>query len=94
LVSDDIGDDWRQFISERRDSELEALIDEETLKPEQTRAFVAGAFRDGAVPTTGTAITKILPPASRFSKDNNHSAKKQRVLGKLIDFFDRYIGLI
>ncbi|HWJ65302.1 MAG TPA: type I restriction endonuclease subunit R [Nocardioides sp.] len=93
-VSDDVGDDWRQFISERRDAELDALIAEEALKSEETRAFVAGAFRDGAVPTTGTAITKILPPASRFSKDNNHAAKKQRVLGKLIDFFERFAGLL
>jgi hypothetical protein len=29
-------------------------------------------FRDGAIPVTGTAITKILPPVSRFSKSNNH----------------------
>ena len=93
-VSDDVGDDWREFIGERRDAELSALIAEEALKPDETRAFVVGAFRDGAVPTTGTAITKILPPASRFSKDNNHSAKKQRVLGKLVEFFERYVGLI
>ncbi len=93
-VSDDVGDDWRQFIGQRRDAELDALISEETLKPDETRAFVAGAFRDGAVPTTGTAITRILPPASRFSKDNDHSAKKQRVLGKLVEFFERYVGLL
>ncbi|WP_107772244.1 type I restriction endonuclease subunit R [Nocardioides sediminis] len=93
-VSDDVGDDWREFISSRRDAELDVLISEETLKPDETRAFVAGAFRDGAVPTTGTAITKILPPASRFSKDNDHSAKKQRVLGKLVEFFERYVGLL
>lgn len=92
-VSKDVGDDWRQFISERRDAELDALIAEEALQPDETRAFVAGAFRDGAVATTGTAITKILPPASRFSKDNSHAAKKQRVLGKLIEFFERYVGL-
>ena len=46
-----------------------------------------------AIPATGTAITKILPPASRFSKDNNHSAKKQTVLDKLAAFFERYFGL-
>ena len=93
-VSDDVGDDWRQFIGERRDAELDDLITGEGLKADETRAFVADAFRDGAVPTTGTAITKILPPASRFSKDNNHAAKKQRVLGKLIEFFERYAGLV
>lgn len=41
------------------------------------------AFRDGAIPTAGTAITKILPPVSRFSKNNGHGVKKQTVLDKL-----------
>jgi type I restriction enzyme R subunit len=93
-VSKDVGDDWRQFITMRRDAELNALIAEEGLKPEETHAFVADAFRDGAVPTNGTALTRILPPASRFSKDNDHAAKKQRVLGKLVEFFERYVGLL
>ena len=93
-VSDDVGDDWRTFIAQRRDAELDELIEAEALKGDEARAFVAEAFRDGSVPTTGTAITKILPPASRFSKGNDHGAKKQRVLGKLIDFFERYAGLI
>ena len=92
-ISDDVGDDWRRFIAGRRDAELDELIAAEALKVDETRSFVADAFRDGVVPTTGTAITKILPPASRFSKDNNHAAKKGRVLGKLIEFFERYAGL-
>lgn len=93
-VSDDVGDDWRAFIAERRNAELDDLISEESLRADETRTFVAEAFRDGSVPMAGTAITKILPPASRFSKDNNHAAKKQRVLGKLIEFFERYAGLV
>lgn len=92
-VSDDVGDDWRTFITQRRDAELDQLIEAEALKSTEARAFVTEAFRDGSVPTTGTAITKILPPASRFSKGNDHGAKKQRVLGRLIDFFERYAGL-
>lgn len=92
-VNDDVGDDWREFIRMRCEAELDALIAAETLKDDETHAFVADAFRDGSVPTTGTAITKILPPASRFSRDNNHAAKKQRVLEKLVEFFERYVGL-
>lgn len=93
-VSDDVGDDWRAFIARRRDAELDELIQAEALKGDESRAFVTQAFRDGSVPTAGTAITKILPPASRFSQGNDHGAKKQRVLGRLIDFFERYAGLI
>lgn len=35
----------------------------------------------------------ILPPVSRFSKNNGHAAKKQTVLDKLAAFFERYFGL-
>jgi type I restriction enzyme R subunit len=55
--------------------------------------FVDNASRDGTIPAMGTAITKILPPVSRFSKDNRHSAKKQAALDKLATFFERYFRL-
>lgn len=57
------------------------------------RIFVNNAFRDGSVPTGGTAITKILPPSSRFSAENNHSENKHRVLEKITAFFTRFSGL-
>jgi hypothetical protein len=60
---------------------------------EGPKAFVANAFRDGGIQATGTAITRILPPMSRFTRNNNHSAKKQTVLDKLTAFFERYFGL-
>ncbi len=46
-----------------------------------------------SIPTTGTAITRILPPVSRFNKNNSHAVKKQTVLDKLAAFFERYFGL-
>jgi hypothetical protein len=61
----------------KKAEELERIIADENLNADETKAFVDNAFRDGAIPTTGTAITKILPPVSRFSKNNNHAAKKQ-----------------
>ena len=93
-VTGDTSADWRLFVSAKRDAELDSLITDENLKAEQTRQFIEHAFRDGAIPTAGTAITRILPPASRFSKDNDHAIKKQRVLDKLTEFFDRYFGLV
>ena len=93
-VSDDASEDWRRFVEAKKAEELEALIVAEGLKPEETRAFVAEAFRDGAIPTAGTAITKILPPVSRFAAGGNHALKKQAVLDKLAVFFDRYVSLL
>jgi len=84
---------WQAFVAKRKMEELDRIIADENLNADETKAFVDNAFRDGAIPVTGTAITKILPPVSRFSKNNNHSAKKQTVLDKLAAFFERYFGL-
>lgn len=88
-----IDEEWRAFIAARREAELARIIDDENLRPEQTRTFIDAAFRDGAIRTTGTAITKVLPPASRFSADGGHGEKKQRVISKLAAFFERFFGL-
>ncbi len=89
----DLDEAWRAYVAARREAELNDIIETENLRPEATRAFVATAFRDGAVQTTGTAITKVLPPATRFSASGGHGEKKQRVLSKLGTFFERFFGL-
>jgi len=85
--------EWQAFVARRKTEELERIIADENLNPEETRVFVDNAFRDGGIPLTGTAITKILPPLSRFSKNNKHSLKKRTVLDRLAAFFERYFGL-
>jgi type I restriction enzyme R subunit len=92
-ITGDTRDQWQQFLAARRAAELEEIITTEGLRPEEARAFVDDAFRDGAVPTTGTAITRILPPVSRFAPDASHATKKRTVLDRLIAFVDRYAGL-
>jgi type I restriction enzyme R subunit len=93
IMSGEIDEEWQAFIRARREAELEAIIASEGLHPEETRAFIETAFRDGAVQMTGTAITKVLPPVSRFSPDGGHGNKKQCVLAKLGEFFERFFGL-
>ena len=84
---------WAAFVTAKRAEELDRIIAEESLDAAATRAFVDSAFRDGAVQPTGTAITQVLPPVSRFGQDGGHAAKKQTVLTKLSDFFDRFFSL-
>jgi type I restriction enzyme R subunit len=88
-----VDEEWLVFITAKKVEELDRIIADEGLDAEETKIFVENAFRDGAIPLTGTAITKILPPVSRFSKNSNHSAKKQTVLNKLAAFFERYFWL-
>lgn len=85
---------WKAFMTTKLTEELDRIITEENLNAQATRDFVTDAFRDGAIQTTGTAITKVMPPASRFTEDNLHASKKQIVTQKLLDFFERYVGLL
>ncbi len=92
-LSTNVDDDWRKFVLEQKEKDLENIIREEKLKPEETRKFIDGSFRDGSLKTTGTDIDKILPPISRFGS-SNRTTKKQSVIEKLMNFFEKYFGLI
>ena len=89
----EIDAEWAAFVGARREAELRQIIVDESLKPDETRAFIDAAFRDGAIRAAGTAITRILPPASRFAIDGGHSDMKQRVLARLGEFFERFFTL-
>lgn len=93
-TSSKIDADWVAFIMAQRAEELDRIIREEGLNPEETQTFIDNAFRDGEISAAGTAITKILPPVSRFNKNSGHAAKKQTVLDRLNAFFERFFGLI
>src|SRR5690606_2892946 len=88
-----VDDEWTAYVAAQRAAELDAIIAEEGLRPDETRAFIDEAFRSGVIQATGVAITQVLPPASRFSADGAHGEKKQRVLAKLGEFFERFVGL-
>jgi type I restriction enzyme R subunit len=92
-VDGEVDQEWRAFITAKREAELETIIEDENLRPEETRAFVETAFRDGQISTAGTAITKVLPPVSRFAAAGGHGEKKQNVIAKLGAFFERFFGL-
>jgi type I restriction enzyme R subunit len=92
-VHGNIGDEWRSYIETKRVEELDRIIDEESLRAEPTRAFVAAAFRDGGIQSTGTAVTSILPPLSKFSVSGGYGDKKRIVLAKLEEFFERFFSL-
>ncbi len=83
--------EWRAFVAAEKEKQLTELIKEEHLKEEKTRSFMEGAFREGAVKTTGTDIVELMPPMSLFDKDTTR--KKQRIIEKLKAFFERFFGI-
>lgn len=92
-TSGEVEEEWRAFIAVRKESELAQIIDEENLKSDETKVFVETAFRDGGIQSSGTAVTRILPPVPRFAPTGGHGEKKNRVLEKLGGFFDRFFDL-
>jgi type I restriction enzyme R subunit len=91
--SSDVGAQWSAFMSQQKEKQLSEIIQSEGLNAEETRRLIEDAFRDGAIPTSGTAITKCLPPAPRFGQNANHAMKKQTVIEKLSLFFERFVGI-
>jgi type I restriction enzyme R subunit len=88
-----VDDDWQKFVEGKKVEELEEIIKSEGLDHDATYAFVKNAFRNGSVTTTGTAITKILPPVSRFSPTGERTKKRESVIDKLTRFFERFVNI-
>ena len=90
--ADDIMAEWHDYVVAKREEDLENIIKEEKLKPEETRKFLENAFRDGEIKTAGTDIDKLMPPVSRFG-GGKRAEKKQGVISKLKNFFEKYFGI-
>lgn len=88
-----VDEQWCAYIAERRETELEQVITEHRLKPEPAREFMDVAFRNGELSTGGTAITRVLPPVSRFVAQGGRADTKKRVIEALTRYFDRFFGL-
>jgi len=88
--SSNIEDDWHSFVDEQKVEELDRIIEEEKLNKQETYNFISNAFRDGYVQTTGTAITKVLPPVSRFTPTGDRTKKRETVIEKLTVFFNKF----
>lgn len=88
----DVHGDWRKFVAQQKEADLDSLIIEEKLKAEETKKFIENSFRDGLLKTTGTDIDKLMPPVSRFG-GGNRVEKKQTVVEKLKKFFEKYFGI-
>lgn len=92
-ITGTVEEQWQQFISQQQQKELTSIIDEEHLKPESTERFMHQAFENGDLQTGGTAITQIMPPTSRFTPTGGYQEQKQRVIDKLVSFFERFADL-
>lgn len=86
----DVGESWADYIKQQKEEELNKIIEEEKLKPIETRNFMAMAFRNGFVSMSGVAFAQILPAVSRFSKDSKREEMRQRVFEKLCAYLEKF----
>jgi type I restriction enzyme R subunit len=91
--SSDVEDEWNRYVNEQKKTELEKIITEENLKPEETITFINNSFKNGEIQSAGTAFASILPPVSRFSPTGERTIKKETVLEKLKKYFDRFFDI-
>lgn len=59
--------EWHEYVVEQRNHDLEQIIAEERLKPEDTKKIYGNTFPEmEETKSAGTDIDKIMPPISRF----------------------------
>ncbi len=89
---DDVMAEWRSYIAEEKEKELQKMIAEEGLKPDETRKYITNCLRDGEVKTTGTDIANIMPPVSLFG-GGDREKKKRSIIQRILAFFERFFGI-
>ena len=90
---DDVVNYWQEFVTDSKEKALAEIIQEENLKPEETRKFIEESLQNGEIKTTGTNIDNLLQPVSRFGA-GNRAQKKGNVIEKLQKFFEMFFGTL
>ena len=89
-----VDDDWKAYIKQKKEEELETIIEEENLDDEGTRELVDRAFRDGGIPESGDEVSSLmLKKPSRFAPSNTYVTMKARIIERLKGFYERFMGL-
>lgn len=85
--------DFESFMNSKKKEELDKIIMDESLNKEETYNFIEKAFEQGRVETNGTEVSNILPPMNMFTPNNERQEKKNKVIDKLINFFDKFFSI-
>lgn len=85
--------DFESFMNSKKKEELDKIIAEENLNKEETYNFIQRSFEQGRVETNGTEVSTILPPMSMFTPNNDRQEKKNKVIDKLLEFFDKFFSI-
>lgn len=92
-TEENIYNSFSEFMNSKKKEELDKIIAEENLDKDKTYRLVKNSFDRGKVETNGTEMSDILPPISRFDVDSNREEKKNIVISKILEFFNRFFGV-
>jgi type I restriction enzyme R subunit len=84
---------WQAYIVGKRKEELDKIIEEENLDREKTYTFIRNSFKRRYIESIGTEFAQILPPMSRFTPNGERTKKRENVLKKLKNFFERFFDI-
>lgn len=85
--------DFESFMNSKKKEELDKIIAEENLNREETYNFIQRSFEQGRVETNGTEVSTILPPMNMFTPTKDRQEKKNKVIDKLLEFFDKFFSI-
>ena len=91
--SSDVYNDFESFMNSKKKEELDKIIIDENLNSEETYKFIKKSFEQGRVETNGTEESNILPPMNMFTPTNDRQEKKNKVIDKLLEFFDKFFSI-
>lgn len=87
-LSGDVATEFARYVAERREAELEGIIERENASE-----FAHRALAEGFVSEEGTGLSSILPHMSRFARGGGRAEKKARVLDALRAWVSRFMNL-
>lgn len=89
----EVTEKWNQYVDEQKRREFANIVNEEHLKEEAAREFIASAWERGYVPEGGLELNAIMPPINPFDPSANREGKVQTVLNKIKSFFQKFFEI-
>ncbi|MBR4314278.1 MAG: type I restriction endonuclease subunit R [Lachnospiraceae bacterium] len=91
-VDSKVAEDFKKYVVEKRENDLQEIISDNNLDDERAREFVKNAFRDGELKLEGQDFDKLIPKTSFF--DSNRVELKEKVANILKEYYDKYSGIL
>ena len=88
---DEVMDAFYTYARERRDEEVETLIEEEQLNAAAAKRFIRASLKRELVSENGTDLSEALPKMSPLHPA--YVTKKQSVFQKIVAFVEKFKGI-